>query len=231
MLPPKPLNTPLALLSNPPTSTSWPWNSPVLGRMIFARPRAFPSIDGQLGHPLLHMQLETQLWGLLVNSYCCSSYRVADPFSSLGTFSSSFIGGPVFHPIDDCEHPLLYLLGTGTASQERAISGSCQQNLAGICNSVWVWWLYMGWIPRWGNLWMVPPSVSALNFVSAILSMGILLPFLRRNKVSTLWSSFFLSLMYFANCILGILSFWANICLSVSAYHVCSFVNELPHSG
>jgi hypothetical protein len=37
------------------------------------------------------MQLETQLWGLLVSSYCCSCYRAADPFSSLGTFSSSFI--------------------------------------------------------------------------------------------------------------------------------------------
>jgi hypothetical protein len=31
--------------------------------MIFARPRASLPIDGQLGHPLLHMQLETQLWG------------------------------------------------------------------------------------------------------------------------------------------------------------------------
>jgi hypothetical protein len=46
--------------------------------------------------------------GLLVSSYCCSSYKVADPFRSLCTFSSSFIRGPVFHPIDDCEHPLLY---------------------------------------------------------------------------------------------------------------------------
>jgi hypothetical protein len=80
--------------------------------------------------------------GVLVSSYCCFSYRVADPFSSLGTFSSSFIRGSVFHPIDDCEHPLLYLPGTGIASQEKAISGSCQQNLAGICNSVSVWWLY-----------------------------------------------------------------------------------------
>jgi hypothetical protein len=35
---------------------------------------------------------------VLVSSYCSSSYRVADPFSSLGTFSSSSIGGPVFHP-------------------------------------------------------------------------------------------------------------------------------------
>ena len=28
-----------------------------------------------------------------------SSYGVAEPFSSLGTFSSSFIRGPVFHPL------------------------------------------------------------------------------------------------------------------------------------
>ena len=135
MLPPKPPIPFSALLSNLPTPASWPWHSPVLGHMIFTRPRASPPIDGRLGHPLLHMQLETQLWGVLVSSYCCSSYRVADPFSSLGTFSSSFIRGPVFHPIDDCEHPLLYLPGTGIASQT-AISGSCQQNLSGIHNSV-----------------------------------------------------------------------------------------------
>jgi hypothetical protein len=35
----------------------------------------------------------------------------------------------VFHPIDDCEHPLLYLPGTGIASQDIPISGSCQQKL------------------------------------------------------------------------------------------------------
>jgi hypothetical protein len=42
----------------------------------------------------------------------------------------------VFHPIDDCEHPLLCLPDTGIASQETAISGSFQQNLAGVCKSV-----------------------------------------------------------------------------------------------
>jgi hypothetical protein len=42
----------------------------------------------------------------------------------------------VFHPIADCEHPLLCLPGTSIASQETAISGSFQQNLAGICNGV-----------------------------------------------------------------------------------------------
>jgi hypothetical protein len=145
-----------------PRPASWPLHSPVLGHMIFSRPRASPPIDDRLGHPLLHMQLETQLWGVLVSSYC-SSYRVADPFSSLGTFSSSFIRGPVFHPIDDYEHPLLYLPGTGIASQKTAISGFFQQNLSGICNNVWVWWLYMGWIPRWGSLWMVLNTMTLFS--------------------------------------------------------------------
>jgi hypothetical protein len=116
--------------------------------------------------------------GVLVSSYCCSSYSFSDSFSSLGTFSSSPIVGPVFHPIDDCEHPLLYLPGSGIASQETAISGSCQQNLAGIYNSVWVCWLFMGWVPGWGSLWMVLPSVSAPNFVSVTPSMDILFPIL-----------------------------------------------------
>jgi hypothetical protein len=60
--PESPLYPPPTLLSNPPTSTSLPWHSSVLGRIIFARARASPPIDGWLGHCLLHMQLETQLW-------------------------------------------------------------------------------------------------------------------------------------------------------------------------
>jgi hypothetical protein len=89
----------------------------------------------------------------------------------------------------------------------------------------------MGWIPGWCSLWIVHPFVSAPNFVSITPSMGVLFPILRRGEVSILWSSFFLSFMCFANCILGILSFWANIHLSVSIYHVSSFVIGLPHSG
>jgi hypothetical protein len=53
------------------------------------------------------------------------------------------------------------------------------------------------------------PSVSAPHFVSP--PMGILFPLLRRTEVSILWSSFFLSFMWSVNCILGILSIWANI--------------------
>jgi hypothetical protein len=52
--------------------------------------------------------------------------------------------------------------------------------------------------------------------------MGVLFPIPRRGKVTTLWSSFFLSFMCFATCILDILSFWANIHLSVSTYLVSS---------
>jgi hypothetical protein len=150
------------------------------------------------------------------------------PFSSMVTFSSSSIGGPVFNSKDNCEHPLLYLPGTGIASYETAISGSLQKNLAGICNSVWVWWLIMGWISRWGSLWTVYPFILAPNFVSVTTLIGILFPILRRKEVSSHWSSFLIFLC-FANCILGMLSFWANIYLSVSAYLVTSFVIVLPH--
>jgi hypothetical protein len=177
------------------------------------------------------MQLETRALGILISSYCSSTYRVADPFSSLGTFSSFFIGDPVFHHIDDCEHPLLYLPGTGIASNETAIPGSFQHNIAGICNSVCVWWLIMGWTPGWGSLWMVYLFVLAPKFVSATPSMGILFSILGRNEISTRCSSFFLIFLCFANCILGILGFWENIHLSLSAYQVTSFVIGLPHSG
>jgi hypothetical protein len=76
----------------------------------------------------------------------------------------------------------------------------------------------MGWIPGCGSLWIVHPFVLAPNFVSVTPFMGILSPILRRNEVSTRWSSLFLIFLCFANCILGVLCFWANIHLSVSAY-------------
>jgi hypothetical protein len=92
-----------------------------------------------------------------------------------------------------------------------------------------------------GCLWDGSPggAVSGWSFIPSLLrtlSLKLLpwvfySPLPRRNEVSTLWSSFFLSFMCFANCILGNLSFWANIHLSVSVYHVCSFVIGLPHLG
>jgi hypothetical protein len=46
--------------------------------MLFTRPRAFLPIDVRLGHSLLPVQLETQVLGVLVSSYCCSSCRVGE---------------------------------------------------------------------------------------------------------------------------------------------------------
>jgi hypothetical protein len=104
--PESPLYPPPALLPIPPTPTSWPWHSPVLGNIIFARPRASPPIDGRLGHPLLHMQLETQALGVgrvvLVSLYCCSSYTVnnrahlkhiisLNPFYEVGIDSMAYL--------------------------------------------------------------------------------------------------------------------------------------------
>ena len=56
-----PYTLPATLLQNPLAPASYPRHSLVLGHMIFTRPRASPPIYGQLGHPLLYMQLETQL--------------------------------------------------------------------------------------------------------------------------------------------------------------------------
>jgi hypothetical protein len=76
----------------------------------------------------------------------------------------------VTHPIADCDHPLMCLLGPGIVSQETAISGSFQQNLASVCNVVSVWKLIMGWIPSsfsYGfeifNLLRFPIQTSSLD--------------------------------------------------------------------
>jgi hypothetical protein len=84
-----------------------------------------------------------------------------------------------------------------------------------------------------GCLWDGSPDgvVSGWSFLQSLLPpMDILFPHLGIIEVSTLWSSFFMSFMCFANCILSILSFWANVHLSVNAYHVCTFVIWLPYS-
>jgi hypothetical protein len=55
---PPPIPSPLPLITNPPTPTFWPWHSPTLGHTAFIGQRASPPTDIQLGHSLLHMQLE-----------------------------------------------------------------------------------------------------------------------------------------------------------------------------
>jgi hypothetical protein len=84
----------------------------------------------------------------------------------------------VFHQIDDCEHPLLYLPGTGIASQEIAILGSCQQNLDGICNNVWVWWVFYGMDPQVGQCLDVPSFHLSSELCLCNSFHGYKIPFL-----------------------------------------------------
>jgi hypothetical protein len=95
----------------PPTAPFWPWCSPVLGHIKFASPMGL-SLQWWPTRPFFdtYAAEDKSSW-VLVSSYCCSTYRVAVPFSSLGNFSSSSIRGRVTHPIADCDHPLLCLLG------------------------------------------------------------------------------------------------------------------------
>ena len=148
------------------------------------------------------MQLETRAPGYWLVHIIVSPIGLQTPLAPWVLSLSPPLGALCSIQLDNCEHPLLYLPGTGKASQERAISGSFQQNLAGLYDGVSVWWLIMGWIPGCSSLWMVHSFISAPKFVSVTPSMGVLFPIIRRGKVSTLWSSFFLSFMCFANCIL-----------------------------
>ena len=59
---------------------------------------------------------------------------------------------PVIHPIADCEHLFLCLLGPCIVSKETDISGSFQKIFTSVCNGVSVWRLIMGWIPGYGSL-------------------------------------------------------------------------------
>jgi hypothetical protein len=67
----------------------------------------------------------------------------------------------VLCPMDDCEHPLLYLPDTGRDSKETVISGSSKQAIVVIC-------LVSEFS---GCLWGGFPSgeVSGLSFIQALL--------------------------------------------------------------
>ena len=119
------------------------------------------------------------------------------PFSSLGTFSSSFIGDPVLSPMVVSEISPLYLSGSARASQETAISGFHQQPFSGIQNIIRVWWLYMGRILRWETLWMALSSISAQHFVSIFSSVSILFTLLRSTEASTLCPPIFSVYIFF----------------------------------
>ena len=181
-------------LTDPPSPIFLPWHSPTLGHQTPLGPRASPPTDGlvgQQGHPLPHMWPESWVplcilfgwwsspWKLqgvgvggrggLAGWHCCSLHGAAKLLSYFSPFSNSSMGTPALSLMVGCEHPPLYLSGNGRASQETAISGSCQQALPGIHKSVQVWWLYMGWSPR-GAVSGWPFFQSLLHTFSLYLS-------------------------------------------------------------
>jgi hypothetical protein len=86
-------------LPYPPTPTFWPWCSPILGHIKLASPMDLSFQWWPTRQSFDTYAARVKSSGVLVSSYCCSTYRVADLFSNLGTFSSSSIGGPVIHLI------------------------------------------------------------------------------------------------------------------------------------
>jgi hypothetical protein len=83
--------------------------------------------------------------------------------------------------------------------------------------------MYMGWIPRWGSLWMAFPSVSASHFTSGLyLLPWVFFPPSKKDQNMYTLVFLFLELHVVCELYLGYSELWANIHLSVTAYHVCS---------
>ena len=97
------------------------------------------------------MQLETRAPGYWLDHVVVSHIGLQFPLAPW-VLSLAPPLEAVTHPIADCEHPLLCLLGPGIVSLETDISGSYQHNLANVCNGVSFWRLIMGWIPGYGSL-------------------------------------------------------------------------------
>jgi hypothetical protein len=62
-----------------------------------------------------------------------------------------------------CDYLPMSLSSTGRVSLNTAIPGLYLQALLGISNSVCVLCLHMGWILRWGSLWMAFPSAMSFR--------------------------------------------------------------------
>jgi hypothetical protein len=91
------------------------------------------------------------------------------------------IGDAIVSLVVGCDHLLLFLSRSGRASQETAISNSCQHVLLSIHNSVWVWCPYLECSPRWDSLWLPFPSLSALFFL-CIFSHEYFVPPYKKDK-------------------------------------------------
>jgi hypothetical protein len=78
-------------------------------------------------------------------------------------------------------------------------------------SSVWVWWLFMEWIPKWVSLWMVISFRFCSEYCFCNSFHGYFVPQSKKELSIHTLVFLILSVICCANCIFGILSFWANI--------------------
>jgi hypothetical protein len=143
LIPPNPesvrvLTHPL-MPSCPGIPLHWGMESPRAQGLLF--PLKFKNAAGDMGHYMCTLWLLVQFLGapgVLGGCYCFSPDGTAKPLSSFSPFSNSCIRNTALSPMDGCKHKPVYLSDSDRASQETAISGSCQQTLHDILNSVWV---------------------------------------------------------------------------------------------
>jgi hypothetical protein len=69
------------------------------------------------------MQLETRAPGYWLVHNVVPPIGLQIPLAPWVFSLAPPLGGPVIHPIADCEHPIMCLLGPGIVSQETPISG------------------------------------------------------------------------------------------------------------
>jgi hypothetical protein len=157
---------------------------------------------------------------------------VANPFSSFSDLSNSYIKDPIK---ETCAQSSGWLQ-TSTSVFFRfwqSLSWDSYIRLLSACTS-WHPQYYLVLVTVFGMDSQVGP-LDGLSFsLCFTLSLHIcfcvyFVPLSRRTRGTKL--VIFLSFMWSVNYILGIPSIGVNIHLSVSAYHVCSFVIGLLHSG
>jgi hypothetical protein len=74
--------------------------------------------------------------------------------------------------------------------------------------SVWVWWLFMGWIPKWSSLWMVIASGFAPNIVSCNSIHGYFVPCSKKEQSIHTLVFLILEFHVFCKLYLGYCKFW-----------------------
>jgi hypothetical protein len=169
-------------------------HSHMLGHRAFTEPRASSRIDDWQGYPLLHMQLEP--WG----PQCGLFGWWFSPWELWGVWMVDVVLPMRLQtPSAPSVLPLTPLLGTPCSVQRlawniclcicRALAEHLRRQLYQVPVSmhfivstiVSVWWLYMGWISRWGQ------SLDGLSFslcstlCLCISTISILFPLLRRT--------------------------------------------------